>query len=61
LQKKTRFTTQKWFVTQWIKKSEELIKNQVLEIQNLKSEIESLKIVNSLLGSEENKEILNSK
>lgn len=38
-----------------LKKSEELIKNQVLEIQNLKSEIESLKIVNSLLGSEENK------
>ena len=38
-----------------LKKSEELIKKQVLEIQNLKSEIESLKIVNSLLGSEENK------
>ena len=38
-----------------LKKSEELIKNQGLEIQNLKSEIESLKIVNSLLGSEENK------
>jgi len=38
-----------------LKKFEELIKNQVLEIQNLKSEIESLKIVNSLLGSEENK------
>ncbi len=42
-------------LTNELKKSEELIKNQVLEIQNLKSEIESLKIVNSLLGSEENK------
>ena len=42
-------------LTNELKKSEELIKKQVLEIQNLKSEIESLKIVSSLLGSEENK------
>lgn len=38
-----------------LKKSEELIKSQVLVIQNLKSEIESLKVASSLLGSEENK------
>ncbi len=55
VEKKQELQSKNDLLTNELKKSEELIKKQVLEIQNLKSEIESLKIVSSLLGSEENK------
>ena len=55
VEKKQELQSENDLLTNELKKSEELIKKQVLEIQNLKSEIESLKIVSSLLGSEENK------
>ncbi|NJM78797.1 MAG: hypothetical protein HC854_02745 [Flavobacterium sp.] len=38
-----------------IKESETIQKKQLVEIENLKEEIANLKMVNSLLGSEENK------
>ena len=55
VEKKQELQSKNDLLTNELKKSEELIKKQVLEIQNLKSEVESLKIVSSLLGSEENK------
>jgi len=55
VEKKQELQSKNDLLSNELKKSEELIKKQVLEIQNLKSEIESLKIVSSLLGSEENK------
>lgn len=55
VEKKQELQSKNDLLTNELKKSEELIKKQVLEIQNLKSEIESLKIISSLLGSEENK------
>lgn len=55
VEKKQELQSKNDLLTNELKKSEELIKKQVLEIQNLKSEVKSLKIVSSLLGSEENK------
>lgn len=55
VEKKQELQSKNDLLTNELKKTEELIKKQVLEIQNLKSEVKSLKIVSSLLGSEENK------